>query len=623
MRVSRRSAVIIHDLVMITAAWELAWLARFNFTLPPLEFWRANLDALPIVVAVQAFVSWYYGLYRGLWRFASVPDLWNILRAAALGALITTVMLFVVTRLQAVPRSVLVLYPLFLIFLLGAPRLAYRLWKDHSLSLRTLAAGTRVIVVGAGSAGETLVRQMLREASFVPIGFADDKKRLRHTRIHGVPVLGTVDELPALVREHKPDFVIIAIPSASNRQMQRIVAVCEQAAVRFRTLPAARDLATGASYVSELRDVALEDLLGRAKIELDWQGISRGLAGRTVLVTGAGGSIGAELCRQLARLGPARLVVLDQSEFNLFSIDQELRRRFPQLVFSSHLGDVCDATGIEAVLAAHRPEVIFHAAAYKHVPMLQHQVREAVRNNVLGTRRVAEAACRHGCREFVLISTDKAVNPASVMGMCKRVAEMLCESLNGLGDTRFITVRFGNVLDSAGSVVPVFRQQIAAGGPVTVTHPEVTRYFMTIPEACLLIMQAAVLGRGGEIFVLDMGEPVLIRYLAEQMIRLAGREPGRDIDVVYTGLRAGEKLAEELFHDDEASQPTAHAKIRQALHRAVDWNEFRPRLDALLAACERGGSAPLAELLRELLAGSARAPAQDARVVPLRLPNGP
>lgn len=619
MRISRRSAVIGHDLLMVTIAWQFAWLARFNFALPPMEYWWTSLEALPLVLLTQGLVSWYFGLYRGVWRFASVPDLWNIVRAAGLGALAVTLVLFIVTRLQDVPRTVLVLFPVFLIFLLGGPRLAYRLWKDHSLNLKVLAAGTRVLVIGAGHAGETLVRQMLREGQYAPVGFVDDKKRLRNSRIHGVAVLGAVDELAAIVAEHIPDFIVIAVPSASNRQMQRIVAACAATGLRFRTLPPARDLATGASYVSELRDVSLEDLLGRARVDLDWPGISRGLAGRTILVTGGGGSIGAELCRQLARIGPAQLLVFDQSEHNLFLIEQELRARFPRLPLQARLGDVCDAAGVQALMAAARPEIVFHAAAYKHVPMLQGQVREAVRNNVAGTRVVAEAARAHGCREFVLISTDKAVNPTSVMGMCKRVAEMLCEQVNGTAGTRFITVRFGNVLGSAGSVVPVFREQIAAGGPVTVTHPEVARYFMTIPEACQLIMQAAVMGQGGEIFVLDMGEPVKIRDLAEQMIRLAGRRPGVDVEIVYIGLRPGEKLFEELFHAGEQVQATGHPKIRLARHRPVEREAFRARLEALIGATETADEQRLLALLRELVPEyESELHAPEPRVVPIR-----
>lgn len=601
MRISRRSSVVLHDLLMIAAAWELAWLVRFNFSFPETVYSQANLHSLPLVVLVQGLVAWYFGLYRGLWRFASIPDLWNIIRAALLGVLAVSLGLFIVFRLVDFPRSLFVLYPVFLVMLLGTPRLAYRLWKDHTLDLKNLAPGARVLVIGAGQAGETLVRHMRRDRSHVPVGFVDDKRRLHGSRIHGLAVVGGLDDLPRACAELQPDFLVIAIPSASSQQMRRLVSACEQAGVPFRTLPAVDNLAGGASFAAELRPVAIDDLLGRDHVQLDWQAISRGLAGRRILVTGGGGSIGAELCRQIARLGPSRLVILERSEHNLFIIERELRARHPQVQVSTRLGDVSDARCLRDLFAAESPDMVFHAAAYKHVPLLQYQVREAVRNNIFGTRCIAEAALAAGVGEFVLISTDKAVNPTSIMGLSKRVAEMVCTNMNGAGVTRFMTVRFGNVLDSAGSVVPLFREQIARGGPVTVTHPEVTRYFMTIPEACQLIMQSAVLGEGGEIFVLDMGEPVAIRYLAEQMIRLSGRVPGQDIELLYTGLRPGEKLFEELFHDDERSDTTGHEKIRLARQRSIDRQWLGEQLAALQAACDAGDAEVMERLLRNMV----------------------
>jgi len=620
MLISRRTAVIFHDLTVTAIAWELAWLARFNFVLPQADYWSANLKTLPFVVATQAIIFWRFGLYRGLWRFASVPDLLNILRAAGLGVVTITLVLFIATRLQDVPRSLLILYPVFLIFLLGGPRLGYRLLKDHSLNLRGLGANNRVLVVGGGRAGETLVRHMLSDRAYTPIGFIDDKESLRKSRIHGLPVLGSVEELPAVVAQTQPDFVVIAIPSADNRQMRRIVTACELSRVRFRTLPKVKELATGASYVSELRDVSIEDLLGRDKVELDWQRINRGLAGKTILVTGGGGSIGSELCRQLARIGPAKLLIYDQSEFNLFEIERELRTQFPQLDLVIALGDICDAPAVESMMAAFKPNVVFHAAAYKHVPMLQHQPRIAIRNNILGTQVVARAAMQSGCRDFVLISTDKVVNPTSVMGLCKRVAELLCESLKGQSETRFITVRFGNVLGSAGSVVPLFQEQIRNGGPVTVTHPEVSRYFMTIPEACQLIMQASVMGEGGEIFVLEMGEPVKIAYMAEQMVRLAGFEPGEEIPVQFVGLRPGEKLFEELFYVGEESLATEHDQIRRAKHRHADWNAFNARLQHLLTVSDTDDAYASMEALRALVPefNEVEPVAETGSVIPLK-----
>ena len=448
-------------------------------------------------------------------------------------------------------------------------------------------------MLGAGKAGEALVRDLRRENRYVTVGFLDDDAQLRGSRLHGIPVLGTLDQLPQLARETAAEMIVIAMPSADKAQMRRAVTLCEQCNLPFRTVPRLEDVVAGRSSFNELKEVAIEDLLGREQVQLDWTSIRTRLAGRRVLVTGGGGSIGAELCRQVARLGAASLTILELSEFNLYSIEQELRRDHPDLLLNAWLGDCVDAVTCAHVFANARPEVVFHAAAYKHVPLLQGQVREAFRNNVLGTRAVAEAAELHGADSFVLISTDKAVNPTSVMGACKRVAEIFCQSFAQQSHTRFITVRFGNVLDSAGSVVPRFREQIRAGGPVTVTHPEVTRYFMTIPEACQLILQASVLGNGGEIFALDMGEPVKIRDLAEQMIRLAGRDTSRDIQLVYTGLRPGEKLFEELFHPLEHYSDTAHAKIFLAQPRSI--------ARSLLAAQLRQGEVAVRDFDEEAL----------------------
>ena len=399
-------------------------------------------------------------------------------------------------------------------------------------------------------------------------------------------IVGTCDAIPEVVKKKGIEVIVLAIPSARVSERKRLVELCESAGVPFRTVPQLGNLMSGQLAINQLREVSIEDLLGREPVTLDWAAIRRGLSNRTILVTGAGGSIGSELCRQIARLQPEKLILFENSEYNLYAIELELRKSFPDLLLYAVLGDVRDATATNNVFQRFRPAVVFHAAAYKHVPMLEHQAREAVRNNVLGTRTVADASNRHGCSEFVLISTDKAVNPANVMGATKRVAEIYCQNLNAHSATRFVTVRFGNVLGSAGSVVPLFRQQIAAGGPVTVTHPDIERFFMTIPEACQLIMQAGVLGSGGEIYVLDMGEPVKIQYLAEQMIRLSGKIPGEEIEISFTGLRPGEKLFEQLFHEEEALQSTPHSKILLARHRTVEWEALNRRLDEMRAAVE-------------------------------------
>jgi FlaA1/EpsC-like NDP-sugar epimerase len=593
-----RSAVVLHDLAMVWLAWFGANRIRYGMLPEPQLVPWFSQDVL-IVLAAQGAVLWWTGLYRGLWRFASLPDLWNISRAALIGTLLITLALFLESRGEGVPRSVLALYPFVLVLLLGSPRMLYRFWKDSRYGGVSGSNARRVLILGAGRAGETLVRDLRRENRFRPVGFLDDSRRLRGAKLHGVPVLGSLDQLEEIAREAAAEMLLIAMPSSSNQQMQRVVELCEATGLPFRTVPRLRDVVEGRSSFNELKEVAIEDLLGRDPVSLDWTAIRTGLQSRRVLVTGGGGSIGAELCRQIARLGVESLTVLELSEYNLYRIEQELRSEFPDLLLYGILGDVGDAATCERVLSRCRPHAVFHAAAFKHVPLLEAQLREAMRNNVLATQTLALASIRHDVECFLLISSDKAVNPANVMGATKRLAEIVCQGLARESSTRFVTVRFGNVLDSAGSVVPLFREQIRRGGPVTVTHPEITRYFMTIPEACQLILQAMTLGNGGEVFALDMGEPVRIHYLAEQMIRLAGKQPDRDVAIVYSGLRPGEKLFEELFHAQENYQRTSHPKIWLAQSRP----QSRAALDTALArarqAVQRFDEDALAELLQD------------------------
>ncbi|MCU0832871.1 MAG: polysaccharide biosynthesis protein [Chromatiaceae bacterium] len=591
-RMRNRSVAFVHDLLMVPVAWLLAYWLRFNLGEIPPELRDGALLALPLVMLAQGFANSVFGLYRGVWRFASLPDLVRILKAVLAGTALAFFALFIFNRMQAVPRSVLPLYLVLQVLLLGGPRLVYRWLKDHRLSLGT---GERVLVVGAGQAGEMVARDMLRDhhLGYLPVAFVDDKPRRQGAEIHGIPVRGSTEDIPALVQELEVDLILLAIPSASGVQMQRLVALCERAGRPFRTVPPLKELMRGQVNVNQIRPVSIEDLLGRDPVELDWAGIRAGLAGRVVLVTGGGGSIGAELCRQIALAGPERLLIADNGEYNLYRIDAELAGRHPDLARVCRLLDVTDATAVEGLFRGERPQIVFHAAAYKHVPLLEGQVRAAVRNNVLGTAVVARTADTFGCERFVLISTDKAVNPASLMGATKRAAEVVCQALATRSATRFAAVRFGNVLDSAGSVVPLFRRQIASGGPVTVTDPEMERFFMTIPEACQLIMQAAAIGEGGEIFVLDMGEPVKIRYLAEQMIHLSGRRPGEDIAIEYIGLRPGEKLREELFYAAEDLRKTSHPKIRVArCGTQPSWDAVEARLrscEEAVARCDDFG----------------------------------
>ena len=564
-----RMAVMLHDLAMAALAWWIAKLLRY--AVRPEDVVHFRWFEFPVVLLAQGLIFRWTGLYKGVWRFASLPDLWNILRAAVLGSAAVWLLLSMFNRLQGVPRSMLLLYPVVLAALLGVPRLAYRYWKDSRRGVAGEGSVRRVVILGADRAGEVLSRDLRRDGGYAVVGFLDDRPALRGASINGHPVLGQFDQLPEITREAAVEMLLIALPNASVAEMRRVVALCDATGLPYRTIPRLEDVVAGRAQFNEIKEVAIEDLLGRDTVELDWTAIRETIGGRRVLVTGGGGSIGSELCRQVARLGAQSLVVVDHSEYNLYQITRELRANYPELLLEGVLASCCDGVLMRKVLAETQPQVVFHAAAYKHVPMLQGQLRAAFLNNVLGTRTMADLSRDAGVECFVLISTDKAVNPTSVMGACKRIAEIWCQNLNAHAGTRYITVRFGNVLDSAGSVVPLFRQQIRAGGPVTVTHPEISRYFMTIPEACQLILQAASLGKGGEIFALDMGEPMKIRDLAEQMIRLAGKKPGSEIPIVYTGLRAGEKLFEELFHPLEQYSATTHAKIFLAQHRQVSW----------------------------------------------------
>ena len=598
--INNRTLAIVHDLSMIPVAWFGAYWLRFNLGLIPDKYLSVAIEVLAIVVVIQAIAFRYYGLYRGVWRFASVPDLIRICKAVLMGMAFSAVTIFLVTRMEGIPRSVFPLYGLLLIALLSSSRLLVRWSKDRGIYSGECK---KLLIVGAGKAGEMLVRDLLRnrEECYQPVGFVDDKLAKQGREIHGLRVLSSCDEMIDLVERLDVDLIVLAIPSAKSSDMRRLVGLCEKTGVPFRTLPPLDRLMSGQLTINQLREVSIDDLLGREPVSLDWDSIQLELKGRRVLVTGAGGSIGSELCRQIARLQPTHLILLDSSEFNLYTIEMELLKAYPRLKISRCLNDVVDRVAMDRIFSDFRPEVIFHAAAYKHVPMLEDQIREAARNNILGTQTMAEFADRFACEAFVMISTDKAVNPANVMGTSKRAAEIFCQNLNQRSATRFVTVRFGNVLGSAGSVVPLFRQQIESGGPVTVTHREIKRYFMTIPEACQLILQASVMGKGGEIYVLDMGESIKISYLAEEMIRLSGKVPDEDIDIVYTGLRPGEKLYEELFHEKEALRSTTHKKILLARYREFDWEHLNDVMDKIKRACAEYDEKQVRTLMRELV----------------------
>ncbi|MFN3715824.1 MAG: polysaccharide biosynthesis protein [Thiobacillus sp.] len=583
----RTLVIILHDIVAAVLAWLGAYWLRFNLALPD-DFEAAAFSTLAWVVPLQAVVFWRFGLYRGIWRFASLPDLKRIVLAVGLAAVLIPVVLVLFRVPSVVPRSVLILDPMLLVMLMGGSRLAYRAWKEHRLASVLHPSSRPVLVAGAGSAADFLLRELARNPSgFHVVGLLDDSRDKQGRLVQGIPVLGPIADVAAWAKKMNVDDVVLALPSAAHEVRKRITQICADAGLNVLTIPSLEDLVAGRVSVSSLRRIELDDLLGRDPVELDDSGLHRLLTAQVVMVTGAGGSIGSELCRQIARFEPAKLVLFEQSEFALYTMEQELPQRFPGLAIVPVIGDVKNAGCVNQVMAEQRPAVVFHAAAYKHVPLMENaNAWEAVQNNVRGTHVLAAAAQAHGVGKFVMISTDKAVNPANVMGATKRLAEMVCQAMQKPEGTRFVSVRFGNVLGSSGSVIPKFQKQIEAGGPVTVTHPEITRYFMSIPEAAQLVLQAGLMGDGSEIFVLDMGEPVKIAELARLMIRLSGADENR-IRIEYSGLRPGEKLYEELLADDESSLPTPHAKLRIAQARRADpqalaaWLEwlYGPRRD--------------------------------------------
>lgn len=584
---------------MIALAWFSAYWLRESLSNNYAFHSPYAIQALPIILVIQSLSAFAFGLYRGVWRFASIPDLIRIAKAVAVGIIISALVLFYINRLNGVPRSIFILYGMILILFLGAPRLAYRWIKDRGYLLTDVK---RVLVVGAGQAAEGFVRDSLRDRhGYRVIAFVDDDVAKKGQEIHGIRVLGNINDVSKLVEKLVIDLIVIAIPSANSQEMRYIIEKCEGTGVSINTLPSISDIASGRVNINSLREVSIEDLLGRESVKLDWDKIQYGISSKKIVVTGGGGSIGSELCRQVANLGPALLVIIENSEFNVYELELELKSKYPNLNFVIYLASVTDQVAIHNIFKQHQPDIVFHAAAYKHVPILENQIRSALHNNLVGTTIVANEAVNCKVKKFVLISTDKAVNPTNIMGASKRAAEIFCQNYNRKSNTKFITTRFGNVLGSRGSVIPLFKQQLAQGGPITVTHPDITRYFMTIPEAVQLILQTTIMGEGGEIFVLDMGEPIKIRYLAEQLIRLSGKTPDQDIKIVYTGLRPGEKLHEELFYSEEKLIDTAHEKIHRAQYIEDNAERIESLVQEILTACEQLNNEKLYQLLKELV----------------------
>ena len=572
-----------------------AWLLRFDLTFP--HRWTF-LVAVPLLVAIRLPLFGYFGLFRGWWSYAGAKEGLDILKAVCTGSLAFWLVMRVVLGITLFPRSIYALEALLTAVLLVSVRLISRVFAE---SMRQDAAAARkVILIGAGFAAQTLLREIMREGSgMIAVGCVDDDRSKHGIRAHGVPVLGSVEDLPGIASRMAVDEILIAVPSATGQQMQRFTSICEQTTLRFRTVPALRDILSGQVSIREFRDVHLEDLLGRNPVEIDLESVRRHIAGRVVLVTGAAGSIGSELCRQILEFAPAKLICLDQSETGIFYLQRELCEQptDAQMVFC--VADISDGYRMRHLFAEHHPAIVFHAAAYKHVPMMELNVQEAVKNNVFAFMDLLEIAGESHCESFVLISSDKAVNPTSVMGVTKRIDELVlaCRPPNSM---RCVSVRFGNVLGSNGSVVPVLQDQIRNGHALTITHPEIKRFFMTTREAVSLVLQAFAIGNHGDILVLDMGAPVRILDLARTLIHLSGKTE-EQVGIRFTGLREGEKLCEELFYPDEAVLPTVRQRVRRARGNLKGWSVLRKQLDELRASMTLDGAAPVRAKLMEII----------------------
>ena len=646
---SRRALLaFLHDVAMAALSFALALFLRLGEAITQYEPHLMLLYG-GVFTGIAAVVFLVTGLYRGIWRYASVPDLFNIARAATLTELIFLPVMFVLTRLETLPRSTFLIGWLVLIALLGGPRLGYRLFKDRGFGLiveRGGRQGVPVLLISTKEGADTFIRETVRDRNAVyrVVGMLSDTPSRVGRQIYGVPVLGTIDALESVVadldrRGRRPQKLVLAAQNLGGAEIRRLLDRADALAIPLARLPRLTEFRQDledplrAAWEST-RPIAIEDLLGRSQAVLDREAMGRLIGGRRVLVTGAGGTIGSELARQIAALGPARLILVDNGEFLLYSINSELGERYPELAIRPILGDVRDRGRIESIIVGEDPQIVFHAAALKHVHIVEAHPIEGVLTNVIGTRNVAEAARAHGVGLVVMISTDKAVNPGSVMGATKRLAESFCQALDlaearrpaapaiGAIGTRFVTVRFGNVLGSTGSVVPLFTRQLAAGGPLTVTHPEVSRFFMTVREAVELVLEASATqpapehadanGAGrGKIFVLDMGEPVRIVDLARQMIRLAGLRPDRDIEIRFVGLRPGEKLQEALFHAAEAPVPTRNPALRLAAPRTADYAVMARSIDELEEQARAGNEARVLALLERLVPEYRRASPPD------------
>lgn len=573
---------IVLDIIFVNVGMLAAFWARFGWLKLDDIYISTYMQVMPIYTVIMIAIFYVFGMYDSLWKYASIDDVVSITLATALGTVINMAGLYLI--MIRFPRSIYLLSWLFTLLLVGSGRLVFRgIAFYRPILSREPRQQKKVLIIGAGEAGAMVIRELKkhRELGMMPVAIIDDDHNKQHGRLHGVPILGRREDLVEIVKELRIDQIIIAIPSASRDELRAILDECKKTKCHLRIVPGVYEVINGDVTINQIRDVKVEDLLGRAPVELDMESIAGYLTDAVVLITGGGGSIGSELCRQVARFNPKQLLIFDIYENGAYDLQNELKRHYPSLDLKVLIGSIRDRARLDSVFEQYKPDVVFHAAAHKHVPLMEENPTEAIKNNIFGTLNVAEIADKHHVKHFVLISTDKAVNPTNVMGATKRVAEMIIQAMAKHSSTIFAAVRFGNVLGSNGSVIPLFKKQIAEGGPVTVTHPEITRYFMTIPEAAQLVIQAGAMAKGGEIFVLDMGQPVKILDLARDLIKLSGLEPDKDIKIEFTGLRPGEKLYEELLMAEEGLQATKHQKIYIARPADYDIKALKAELEKL------------------------------------------
>ncbi len=594
----RRPIIILSHVCLLSFSYYFSFMLRLDLNLPD-PYRTIFFSTLPLILLIKLPVFSFFRLFSGWWQYVGMSDLLDIIKAAAVSAPMTYAAVGLTRGFVNYPRSIFIIDPILTVLLIGGARFAVRAYNENA---RVHLTHTNTLIVGAGRAGSTIARELRdnEQLDYNAVGFVDDDSTKKGVKIQGIKVLGNTEELPRLIKENDVGHIFIAIPSASGLQIQRIIDKCRECKVDFKTLPAIGDIINGSLTVGNLRNVRVEDLLVRKPVRLDLEQIRAKLQGKVVLITGAGGSIGSELCRQIAEFGPAKLILFERSESDLFQIGLELKEKHPAQSCISVIGDILDVNRLRETFNYHRPNSVFHAAAYKHVPMMEMNCFQAITNNVFGTYNVALIARQCGVEDFVMISSDKAVNPTNIMGVTKRIADLLILGLQH-HSTRFVSVRFGNVLGSRGSVVPLFEQQIARRRPITVTHPDVQRYFMTIPEAVQLVLQASTMGKGGEIFVLDMGEPVKIVDLARALIKLSGLEPEVDIPIVYTNLRPGEKLFEEIRLEGEGLKPTSHEKIKVFAGGEVSLDTVRKWLDDLATLVDSKNVHSLLSKLREIV----------------------